>query len=200
MMLFGILISLAGGIFLSYSGLMPSALQPFFDKAPFYCLCVMLILVGYGIGKDRQAMRTLLNQNLKMLLIPLGTVMGAFIGGVAAVFFLNLGLQECLAVASGLGWYSFTAVYLTEVHSAELGSIAFLANVFREIAGLFLIPLVVRIAGSTPAISIAGATSMDSAMPVVIKYAGSNAAVTSFIHGVALSVAVPFLVGIIMSF
>ncbi len=197
-MLWAILLSLLAGIAASYSGLLPASLESIFNDMPFYCLCVMLVLVGYGIGKDKDALRVVLKQNVKTLLIPLGTVVGTLIGGAAAVCFLDLNIKESLAVAAGLGWYSFSAVYLTEVHSADLGAISFLSNVFRELFALFLIPVVAKFMGANPAISLGGATTMDVSLPVITRYAGSAAAVTAFIHGLVISIIIPFLLPLII--
>jgi uncharacterized membrane protein YbjE (DUF340 family) len=158
----------------------------------------MLAVVGYGMGKDKEALRILLKSNLYTLLIPLGTVTGTLLGGFVAGTALNMAIRESMAVAGGFGWYTYSAVYLTEVCSPDLGAIAFLSNVFREVLAIFTIPPLVRITGMYPAVSVGGATTMDVTLPIIVKYAGSQAGIAAFIHGVIISAIVPVLLPVIL--
>ncbi|MDR2884418.1 MAG: lysine exporter LysO family protein [Deferribacteraceae bacterium] len=197
-MLIAMFASMVLGLVSSYLGILPASFEPIANDMPYYCLCFMLFLVGYGISKDREVLKQLFKRNLYAILIPIGTISGTLAGGALASIFLPLGLRESMAVAAGCGWYSYSAVYLAEVHSADLGAVAFLANVGRETVALFTIPLIVKVFGKYSAISVAGATSMDVTMPIVSRYAGSEAAILSFIHGVVVSIVVPFLVPILI--
>jgi uncharacterized membrane protein YbjE (DUF340 family) len=111
---------------------------------------------------------------------------------------LQLTLRECLAVSCGFGWYSYSAVYLTEMHSADLGATAFIANVLREILALFLIAPAVKLLGAYPAVSLGGATTMDVTLPIISKYAGQDAAVAAFLHGVIISAITPVILPLII--
>ncbi len=190
--------SMIAGIVLAYTGVLPASWAGTFSGLPFYCLCVMLAVVGYGMGKDKDALRALVKRNLYSLLVPLGTVIGTFFGGFVAGLVLQMALRESMAVAGGFGWYTYSAVYLAEARSADLGAIAFLSNVFREVFAIFTIPLVARIAGPYPAVSIGGATTMDVTLPIITKYAGSQAGIVAFVHGVVISAIVPVLMPIVL--
>jgi len=198
MTLLAIMLSMIAGIVLAYTGVLPASWSETFSELPFYCLCVVLAVVGYGIGKDKEALRTLLKGNRYCILVPLGTVIGTIVGGFVAGIALNMAVRESMAVAGGFGWYTYSAVYLTEAHSPDLGAIAFLSNVSREVLAIFAMPLVIRIAGRYSAVSMGGATTMDVTLPIIIKYAGSQAGVVAFIHGVILSVLVPILLPVIL--
>lgn len=52
-----------------------------------------------------------------------------------------------------VGWYSFSAIELTKV-STELGGVAFLSNVFREVLAIIFIPLISNKIGSLEAVAI----------------------------------------------
>ena len=199
-MLIAILLSLVAGIVLAYAGFIPPSVAALIGEAPFYCLCFMLLLVGYGVGRDKEMLRTIFSKNAAALLIPLGTVAGTLIGGAVAALILPLGLRETLAVSGGFGWYTYSAVYLAEVHSPDLGAIAFLANVGREIFAILLIPVAVRFTGPYSAVSLCGATSMDVTLPLLTHYAGAKISVIAIIHGVVLSLLTPFLIPVLIGF
>ncbi|HEY3422781.1 MAG TPA: LysO family transporter, partial [Methanocellaceae archaeon] len=56
------------------------------------------------------------------------------------------------------------------------------------------LPLVVKYFGKIVAVAPGGATSMDTTLPIIVRYAGSEVSVISFVSGVVLSVLVIFLV------
>jgi uncharacterized membrane protein YbjE (DUF340 family) len=118
---------------------------------------------------------------------------------MVASLFLKLSLFETAAIGAGLGWYSLSAIELSK-HSAELGTIAFLANVSREVIAFIAIPIIAKKIGDIETIAAAGATSMDTALPVITKATKSNISILSFFSGVILSLLVPILVPLMMSF
>ncbi len=160
-------------------------------------LCMLLFFVGMDIGKNKEILNDLKKTGLKICLLPLSIVAGTLAGGVIASFFTDLSLIESSAVSAGLGWYSLSAIELSK-HSAELGSIAFLSNVFREVLAIILIPFIGRYIGHHETIAAAGATSMDTLLPIITKSTNSSVAVISFFTGVVLSSLVPILVPLIM--
>lgn len=160
-------------------------------------LCMLLFFVGMDIGKNKEIFNDLKKMGFKICLLPLSIVVGTLAGGVIASFFTDLSLIESSAVSAGLGWYSLSAIELSK-HSAELGSIAFLSNVFREVLAIVLIPFIGRHIGHHETIAAAGATSMDTLLPIITKSTNSSIAVISFFTGVVLSSLVPILVPLIM--
>lgn len=160
-------------------------------------LCMLLFFVGMDIGKNKEIFNDLKKMGFKICLLPLSIVTGTLAGGVIASFFTDLSLIESSAVSAGLGWYSLSAIELSK-HSAELGSIAFLSNVFREVLAIILIPFIGRHIGHHETIAAAGATSMDTLLPIITKSTNSSIAVISFFTGVVLSSLVPILVPLIM--
>ena len=75
-----------------------------------------------------------------------------------------------MAISSGFGWYSLSGIILTQLHSAEIGTIAFLTNIFRELITVVSIPFIAKYLNDYTAIAPAGATSMDSTLPIISKY------------------------------
>ena len=85
------------------------------------------------------------------------------------------------------------AIELSKIN-AELGSLAFLTNVFREIIAILIIPFVAKYVGHLESVSVAGATAMDTLLPVINKSTSPDVSVIAFFSGITLTTAVPFLV------
>src|SRR3712207_6265512 len=131
-------------------------------------LYLLLFFIGIDLGKNQNILNDLKRIDKKVLLLPFITMIATLFGGATASLLLNLSLGESIAVSSGMGWYSFSAIELSKV-SAELGGIAFLSNIFRELLAIMLVPLVAKKIGSFESVGIAGATAMDSVLPVINK-------------------------------
>ena len=129
------------------------------------------------------------------MLLPLLTVLGTLAGCAAVAWLLpERHLAGCLAIGSGFGYYSLSSIFITEMKGAELGTIALLANIMREIITLLCAPLLARWFGPLAPISVGGATSMDTTLPIITRAAGEEYSVVAVFHGVAVDFSVPFLV------
>ncbi|MFW5708234.1 MAG: lysine exporter LysO family protein [Bacteroidota bacterium] len=165
-----------------------------------WVLYLLMFLVGLGVGADRKALRTLATFNVKILMVPLSTIIGTLLGvSVLGIWIKQFSLTELLAVGSGFGYYSLSSVIITELHSAELGVIALLSNVIREVITLLFAPLFVHIFGKLAPISSGGATSMDTTLPIITNVSGREFALVSLFHGIVLTILVPFLVAFFIS-
>lgn len=156
-------------------------------------LLILLFLIGFDIGNNRESLRTLLKADRHALLIPAGTIIGTLFGGFLVSLVTDLTPNEGMAIASGFGWHSLSAVLLAEMKGSDIGAIAFLSNVFRESITLISIPFLVKLVGPYAAIAPGGATTMDVTLPVIEKYCGKKAAIVGFINGVILSTLVPIV-------
>ncbi len=81
---------------------------------------------------------------------------------------------------------------------SQAGTLAFLANVFRELISFITIPWLVRYARGTAAIAIGGATTMDTTLPILARSLSPNMAIAAFINGVIVSLLVPIVIPIIL--
>ncbi|MDF2591219.1 MAG: hypothetical protein K0S75_685 [Clostridia bacterium] len=161
-------------------------------------LCLLLFFVGMDIGRNKQIINQIKSKGYKILLIPLGVALGSIAGSVLGGFVLGLPINESSAIGAGFGWYSLSAIVLSK-YSAEVGALAFITNVCREVFALVSIPYIARYIGKLEAIAPAGATAMDTSLPIISKATDANTAVISFITGVVLSTLVPILVPILIS-
>lgn len=161
-------------------------------------LYLLLFFIGIDIGNNKNILKDLKKIDRKVLLLPFITMIASLLGGATASLILSLSLGEAVAISSGMGWYSFSAIELSKV-SVELGGIAFLSNIFRELLAIIFIPFVAKKIGSLESVAIAGATSMDSVLPIINKNNPSEISIISFYSGLVISLAVPVLVPFIVT-
>lgn len=166
-----------------------------------YALYVLMFLVGIGIGSDSKAFQAIKSMNFKILLIPLTTIIGTAIGIAFVIPFLSgINLKEAMAVGAGYGYYSLSSLIIKDMHSEWLGVVALLSNVIREVITLLLAPIFALIFGKIAPICSGGATSMDTTLPIISQASGKEYAIASLIHGIVLTILVPFIVSFILSF
>lgn len=181
------------GIAVALAGIAPRWVVE--SDVSYYALCLLMFCVGITIGCDSQVLGKFRQLDPKIMLLPLLTVLGTLSGCAAVACLLpERHLAGCLAIGSGFGYYSLSSIFITEMKGAELGTIALLANIMREIITLLCAPLLARWFGPLAPISVGGATSMDTTLPIITRAAGEEYSVVAVFHGVAVDFSVPFLV------
>lgn len=187
-----ILAFFGAGLGLARLGLIPRYFVE--HDATLYVLWLLMGLVGLSIGSDRRLGEILRTLRPRVLLLPLATTVGTFAGVAAASLFLAYSLADCLAVGAGFAYYSLSSIFITQYKGAELGTVALLANIMRELATLLFTPLMVRWISPLAAISCGGASTMDSTLPVITRFAGKQWVFVSIVHAMILDFSVPFWV------
>lgn len=171
------------------------------SQISFYALCALMFSVGISVGNDPQTLKNFRSLNPRLIFLPIMTILGTLAGSAAASLILtHRSLTDCLAIGSGFGYYSLSSIFITEYKGAELGTIALLANISREILTLLGAPLLVRWFGNLAPISAGGATTMDTTLPIITRTAGQQFVVISIFHGFVVDFSVPFLVTFFCSF
>lgn len=166
----------------------------------YYALCALMFSVGISIGNNPQTLRNFRSLNPRLIFLPVMTILGALAGSAVVSFLLpHRSLTDCLAVGSGFGYYSLSSIFITEYKGAELGTVALLANISREIVTLLAAPLLVRWFGNLAPISAGGATTMDTTLPIITQTAGQQFVIVSIFHGFVVDFSVPFLVTLFCS-
>ncbi|KGG79859.1 membrane protein [Caloranaerobacter azorensis H53214] len=187
-----IILAVAIGIGVGY--FIPSGyILPYTDIIIDIGLCFLLFFVGMDIGKNKEVLNKIRRIGFRILLIPIMIIIGSIGGSIFAGYLLGLPLNESGAVGAGLGWYSLSAMILAN-YSAKLSALAFISNVTREIIALTTIPFIAKYIGDLESVAPAGATSMDTSLPVISNATNPQTTIIAFINGVILSIAVPFLV------
>jgi uncharacterized membrane protein YbjE (DUF340 family) len=161
----------------------------------FYVLCALMFSVGISIGNDPNSFRQFRSLNPRLIFLPIITIAGTWLGVIAVSFFLkNRSLTDCLAVGSGFGYYSLSSILITQCKGVELGTIALLSNIMREVLTLLFAPWMVKYFGNLAPISAGGATTMDTTFPIIVRCSGKDYAIVSIYQGFIVDFTVPFLV------
>lgn len=193
-----ILIVLAAGV-LAGLFIIPESM---FDKTGLLMdigLCLLLFFVGIDLGNNKEIFSNLKTVGFKILIIPAAVIVGSLLGGVVCSIVFKMDISGALAIASGMSWYSLSAIIITPV-SSTLGAVAFLSNVFREILAFVSIPLIAKHIGYLETIAAGAAISMDTGLPMITKNTSQEVALISFISGVIISLSVTILVPIFVGF
>ena len=163
----------------------------------WYLLLMFIFLIGIELAFT-QFDRSWLSW--KVLLVPAAAFIGSCLAAIVNYLILSnhFNLNEIMALAQGYGWYSMSGILFTELHSARLGGIALLTDLFREI---FAILLMYCLGWRFPrsAISSAGATSMDVTLAMVKQSCGTHYVPHAMMSGLILSLLAPLLISLFLN-
>ena len=196
----------AVGCLLGWGGWLPRAVVE--SDIAVYVLYLLMFQVGISIGSDKQLKEILRSIRPKLLLVPLATISGTLLfSALVSLLISRWGVADCLAVGSGFAYYSLSSILITELKeptlgeslAAELGTIALIANIFREIFALLGAPLFVKLFGRLSPICAGGATTMDTTLPIITRCCGKDLVFVSIFHGILVDLSVPFLVSFFCS-
>ena len=171
------------------------------SNVSYYALCCLMFCVGISIGCDTSVLKSFKEVNPRLMMLPIMTILGTLAGcAVVSILLGHRQLTDCLAIGSGFGYYSLSSIFITQYRGAELGTIALLANISREILTLLCAPLLAKYFGRLAPISVGGATTMDTTLPIITRYSGESFIIVSIFHGFCVDFSVPFLVTFFCSF
>lgn len=166
----------------------------------YYVLCALMFFVGISVGCNTDTLKSFRKLNPLLTLLPLMTIVGTLAGCTIATLLLpHRSLTDCLAVGSGFGYYSLSSIFITQYRGPELGMVALLANIVREVITLLGAPLMVRWFGPLSPISVGGATTMDTTLPIITRSSGEQFVILSLFHGFLVDFSVPWLVTLFCS-
>ncbi|BAI60738.1 conserved hypothetical protein [Methanocella paludicola SANAE] len=195
-----ILSALVIGIVAGVLGIVPPSVDSNVDTLITIMLCLLLFVIGLDMSQNKSVIKEIRRIGWKILLLPAFIAAGSILGALVAGVVSGMDPRYAMAIGAGFGWYSLSSVILTGIVGAQIGTMALLSNIFREMLSIVIMPLVVRYCGKTAAVAPGGATTMDTTLPVVVKYAGSEMGIISFVSGITLSllvvVLVPFFAGL----
>lgn len=152
-----------------------------------------MLSVGVSVGMRRGLPAIIRHYHVKILVIPAGIIAGSLAGGALLALATDWPLGPALSVAGGLGWYSLSGAAVSRLAGPEIGSIAFLASLLRELFSFFLIPFLARGLNGWTAIAPTAATSEDTTLPMLIRYTNEETAVFAVVNGILCSAAVPVI-------
>ena len=149
-----------------------------------YILYALMLQVGISIGSNKNLKAIISHLHPKMLLLSQWSVF------------------DCMAVGSGFAYYSLSSILITQFKeptigiqlATELGTIALLTNIFREMMALLGTPLIKKYFGKLAPISAAGVNSMDVLLPSISRYSGKEMIPIAILHGILIDISVPVFV------
>lgn len=177
------------GVLLGVNHLLPEGLIT--DDRTVILLYSLMFCVGISLGCDRKLREILYALKPKTLLFPLGTTIGTFLASALVAIVFREPLTHCLAVGSGFAYYSLSSILISQQLGSELGTVALICNVLREILTLLLVPVAARFLPPPAVIAMGGATTMDTTLPLMVKTLGPQWAFVSVTHAVVLDFSVP---------
>ena len=159
-------------------------------------LYILMFCVGISIGTQKGVLKRLRENQLAIILVPLGVIAASVLGGVVCGLITHIPLAHSTAITSGMGWYSLAGATIGEACGPELGSIAFLSNLMREVFTFVIIPFLAVRFSPYACIASAGATSEDTTLRMILKYSNEETVVVSVLNGMICSFFVPILLSI----
>lgn len=173
-----------------------------------YILYALMLQVGISIGSNKNLKQIVRQIRLKMLVIPLATIIGTLLfSALASLLLSRWSVFECMAVGSGFAYYSLSSILITQFKepsiglqlATELGTIALLSNIIREMMALLGSPLIEKYFGKLAPISAAGVNSMDVFLPAITRYSGKEMIPVAILHGILIDFSVPLFVSFFCS-
>ena len=173
-----------------------------------YVLYLLILLVGISMGCNPQLKKNVRSVSPKIFLLPVSTILGTLLfSAMASLFISKWGVFDCLAVGSGMGYYSLSSVLISQYKeaslgvqlAAELGTVALLTNIFREMFTIICTPLLGRWFGPFAPIASAGVTAVDVCLPVIVRFTGDRMLPAAIVSGVVTDFSVPILVSFFCS-
>ena len=162
-------------------------------------LLCLIFAVGVSMGLEINKLVTMSREKIYLgLKLILATTVGSLIGGIITHSLLREpALKYSLIISAGMGWYSFTGTYLTSI-DPYLGFLGYLSNVLREVYTYVTYPLLAKKLKYS-SISLGGATTMDTTLPIIASIGGVEVGVLAFIHGAFLTLLIPVIVPLLNS-
>ena len=162
------------------------------ENAMTVMLMILILLVGIGLkGSGITLKEVMLNKRgVEMSII---FTLSVLVGGlVFALLFTDVSWTKGLAMASGFGWYSLSAIVMTDAYGAVWGSVALFNDLVREFFALLFIPVFMRKYPSA-AVGLGGATSLDFTLPIIQQSGGLKVVPLAISFGFLINIVSPVL-------
>ncbi|MDD2301436.1 MAG: LysO family transporter, partial [Eubacteriales bacterium] len=129
----------------------------------------------------------------KLIVYSFATIAGTLIMVWLVSPLLPLTAKDALVAASGMGWYSLATGLVFE-YSPSLSVVTFVYCLLREIAAMFLIPILWKRFQPPELISIAGSAAMNPSVAAAAITGDHRLVFYGMVSGGIVSVCVPIMV------
>ena len=157
------------------------------------CLIFLLFVMGFALGAEKEAPVKIKRAGLRILVLPMTIALGSIVGGIVGGLLLRIDLYASAAVSAGYGWYTLAGPLMGQMFGPEWSALGFMVNFLRELLTIITVSVIVRVDKYAP-IALGGATTMDTTLPVIVRYCGSDALIPAFTSGFTLSLMAPLTV------
>lgn len=168
----------------------PSWLPP--DNTMTVLLMILILLVGIGLKGSGITLKEVMINKRGMQVSLVFTLAVLASGVVFALLFEGVSLTQGMALSSGFGWYSLSAIVMTDAYGAVWGSVALFNDLIREFAALLFIPVFMRRYPSA-AVGLGGATSLDFTLPIIQQSGGLSVVPLAISFGFIINIVSPVL-------
>ena len=158
----------------------------------------LLLMIGI-IGADLAQIR-LSGQWVSpaMLALPGLVVVGSMLGGALVAWLVDVPLKAGLALSSGYGWFSLSSVMVAEALGKAYGTMALSIDLLRELLAFVILYAVGRwwpVVG----LAAAGATAMDSSLPIIKQVCSPSVIPMAMVSGFLLTLLAPFMMSLFLA-
>ncbi len=157
-------------------------------------LLLLVVLVGVDFSQIRLDKSWF---SREILTVPIFVVIGSLIAALPASWLSGESLLTSLALSSGFGWFTLSSVLIGDAYGHEYGTMALLTDLFRELIAIILL---YGIGKNHPKVSIgsAGATALDSTLPIIKQTCSSDSVPLALVSGFLLTAVAPFFITIFL--
>ena len=161
-------------------------------------LMLLLFVMGVAFAMENNSISKIRRTGPRILIVPLAIALGTILSGLVSALILGINVVATTAVTAGYGWYTLTGPLVSQIFGAKWGALGFAANFLRELLTILTVSLMVKVDKYAPTAS-GGATAMDTTLPIIVRYCGSDTLITAFSSGFVLSIIAPFTIMAIAS-
>ncbi|HAB5395124.1 TPA_asm: DUF340 domain-containing protein [Salmonella enterica subsp. enterica serovar Mbandaka] len=158
-------------------------------------LLLLILLVGIDLTQIKLEARWF---SRSILVVPASVVIGSLLGGVIAAWMTGESIKVSLALSSGFGWFTLSSVMIGDALGQTYGTMALMTDLFRELLAIVVLYALGRY---QPQISIgsAGATALDSTLPIIKQACSPDAVPLALISGFLLTLLAPVFISAILT-
>lgn len=158
-------------------------------------LLLMIGIIGADLAQIRLSRQWV---SPAMLALPGLVVVGSMLGGALVAWLVDVPLKAGLALSSGYGWFSLSSVMVAEALGKAYGTMALSIDLLRELLAFVILYAVGRwwpVVG----LAAAGATAMDSSLPIIKQACSPSVIPMAMVSGFLLTLLAPFMMSLFLA-
>ncbi len=158
-------------------------------------LLLMIGIIGADLAQIRLSRQWV---SPAMLALPGLVVVGSMLGGALVAWLADVPLKAGLALSSGYGWFSLSSVMVAEALGKAYGTMALSIDLLRELLAFVILYAVGRwwpVVG----LAAAGATAMDSSLPIIKQVCSPSVIPMAMVSGFLLTLLAPFMMSLFLA-